>query len=159
MTKVFVTVGTTPFPSLVRYFDRPSTTCDIIIQTADESVVGKFARCITFTPKVEEYYSWADVIVTHAGAGSVYSLLESGRRIVVVPNLDRSDKHQLELADYVERNRFAMVVRQLSDDDAIDQMIESCMRFEARPYVKNDFFMGGAILDLLERAGRQRKNR
>src|SRR5688572_15053114 len=104
IAKVFVTVGTTPFPSLVRFFDMPSNACEVVIQHADSSSVLNYAKGFPFAPSLRDWQEWADVVVTHAGAGSVYELLERGQKAVVIPNLDRSDKHQLDLAAYIEKH-------------------------------------------------------
>jgi UDP-N-acetylglucosamine transferase subunit ALG13 len=153
MTKVFVTVGTTRFPSLVEYFDGPTIKCEVTLQTADPDFVARNAAHFPFSEAVQEHYDWADVVVTHAGAGSVYSLLEAQRRIIVVPNIDRSDKHQLDLAGYVRQNRFAMVVDRLDEFESIDEMIMACLEYDTRPYVKTPFFMGELLLSLLRRGG------
>ena len=49
MTKVLVTVGTTMFPSLVRYFDRPAAGCEIVIQHAEETRSLRHARGFAFS--------------------------------------------------------------------------------------------------------------
>lgn len=151
MTKVFVTVGTTSFPSLVRFFDRPSKRCEIVIQTADPTYKAVSAKCFTYTNDIDRYYSWADVIVTHAGAGSVYALLEARYTIVVVPNLERADKHQLELANYIEANQYAMVVKELCDYKTHDELIEASVQITTRQYVKKPFNKGEFLVDLLSR--------
>jgi beta-1,4-N-acetylglucosaminyltransferase len=151
MTRVFVTVGTTRFPSLVRFFDRPSVQCHVVIQHADPDLALGYAEGFGFSPAVRDWYTWADVIVTHAGAGSVYDLLEQGRRIVVVPNLDRADTHQLDLAGHVDARRYAMMVRDLSRYGSVDQLVAAALRFEAERYTKTPFFKADFLLSLLRK--------
>ena len=146
--KVFVTVGTTRFPSLIRYFDQPSRS-EIVLQTADPGYQPKHVTAFDFTGDVRRYHEWADVIVTHAGAGSVYDLLERKRRIVVVPNLERSDKHQLDLARYVAAERYALVVERLSDHPDPDALLDAAVAFNPRKYVKDAFFKADYLLQLL----------
>ena len=45
----------------------------------------------------------SDLIITHAGAGNVFSILEMRKRVLVVPNLLRTDKHQSDLGDILRR--------------------------------------------------------
>lgn len=149
MTKVFVTVGTTRFSSLVRFFDQVAVGCDVVLQHAEPAFVPTHARGFAFAPSVREWHAWADVVVTHAGAGSVYDLLEQQRRIVVVPNLERADKHQLDLAGYVERQRYAMVVKQLSSYPSVPDLINAALRFDSVSYKKTAFFKADFLLGLL----------
>jgi beta-1,4-N-acetylglucosaminyltransferase len=149
MTKVFVTVGTTRFPSLVRFFDRPTRSCEIVIQHADPGYVTEHALGFAFAASVAEWYAWADVVVTHAGAGSVYELLERGQRLVVVPNLDRADTHQLDLAGHVEKRRYGLVVRRIADFGSVDELLREAMRYQPAPYVKEAFFKAEFLLSLL----------
>jgi beta-1,4-N-acetylglucosaminyltransferase len=143
-----VTVGTTPFPSLVSFFDKPVADFEVVIQCGDPTYRARHARCFAFARQIQEHYDRADVIVTHAGAGSVYSLLEMGKRLVVVPNLDRADKHQLDLAGYVRSQRYAVVVERLQDSTP-DDILRRGLEFEPAPYVKRPFFMANFIEGLL----------
>ncbi|HEA1399118.1 TPA: hypothetical protein RVE45_003897, partial [Escherichia coli] len=63
----------------------------------------------SFRDDVDVFYNDADVIITHAGAGTLYQLLEKGKKIIAVPNLERIDKHQVDIATYMERNHYLLV--------------------------------------------------
>jgi len=96
----------------------------------------------------------ANFVVTHAGAGTVYSLLEAKSvRLAVVANLERSDKHQSELARYIAENQFACV---LSVDDIrrmpLEEVAERVMCAELREYKKVRFFKVPEIVNYLRRA-------
>jgi beta-1,4-N-acetylglucosaminyltransferase len=149
MTKVFVTVGTTPFHSLVCFFDVRAAACEIVIQHAEQQWSPVLCCGFPFTSAIEEWYRWADVVVTHAGAGTIYALLEQGRRMVVVPNVERSDKHQLDLANHVAICGYAPVVRDLSSWASVEDLIKYALEFEAVPYVRTRFFMAEFLLELL----------
>lgn len=45
----------------------------------------------------------ADVVVTHAGSGSVLEALRAGKKVVAVINEALMHNHQKELADELER--------------------------------------------------------
>ncbi len=149
MTKVLVTVGTTRFPSLVRFFDRPAPGHDVVVQHADPALSLRHARGFAFSDALQDWYAWADVVVTHAGAGTVYALLEARRRAVVVPNLERVDKHQRDLAVHVARHGYALVVERLDRFDGVAQLISAALAFEPVPYEKTGFFKTQFLLDLL----------
>jgi len=107
--KVFVTTGTTPFEPLVLEAIELSNYFEVIIQTPEDTKEHKNAQVFKFIDDIERYYDWADVVVTHAGAGSVYKLLEREKKVVVVPNLTRKDPHQKQLAQYVDMSGFGEV--------------------------------------------------
>ena len=46
--------------------------------------------------------TWADLIVSHAGSGSILESLSLGKRLVVVVNESLMDNHQAELANELD---------------------------------------------------------
>jgi len=107
--KLLVTVGTTPFKSLVNFLDNnlpPET--DATFQIGYGGIVTNNYPSIIFTDRIYELYESADVIITHAGAGTVFKLLEMKKKIVIVPNLERIDKHQQEIARYMNERNHAL---------------------------------------------------
>lgn len=105
--KILVTVGTGQFNSLVNLFDTHSNH-DFTIQYG----VGqspKIQRSYSFIPNLANEFIKYDLIVTHAGAGTIFNLLKTNTAFCVFPNQERRDLHQLELANYVEQNKFAPV--------------------------------------------------
>lgn len=149
---VFVTVGTTSFASLVREAIslKERETYNFRIQTADDRYVLEGSDDVkAFYANVEVEYSWADVVVTHSGAGSVYRLLELEKNIVVVPNLERVDKHQKELARYVQDNRFGSV---LWDVSRLEYSIEEASAGGFNKYSPAVFFRSLEIAEIIERS-------
>lgn len=150
MIKVFVTVGTTEFDELIQAIDQ---TCgnkpglEIVAQISQSSIykpvnIGFFE----FSNKVESYIDNADIIITHAGAGSVYSMLEKGKKLIIVPNLSRIDHHQSELANYVEKHNYAHTCYSL---DSLCDLIYSVVESSFDVYKKEDFFGLETIRELL----------
>ncbi len=75
----------------------------------------------------------SDVVVTHAGVGSVITLLEAGIHPVVVPRLKRRgehvDDHQLQIAGLLERSGVATV----RDAEALErENFRSASRYSTR---------------------------
>ena len=54
-------------------------------------------------------YNNYDLIISHAGAGSIYSVLELRRPLIVIPDMIRIDKHQTEMARFVTESNYAEV--------------------------------------------------
>lgn len=141
--KILVTVGTTGFDELFRACDALDWNGhEVLFQIGPSRYSPTLERAVRYTGNIKEAYGWADVVITHAGAGSVFTLLEMGRRIVVVPNLTRRDKHQSELARFVEANRFAIVAW---SPDELGDALRRLDGFDFQPYRKREFFLGGEL--------------
>lgn len=142
--KVLVTVGTTRFDLLVKYADMlTGSEYDVLVQTSDTEYVCGFVRCRSYIENIEKFYKNADVVVTHAGAGSVYKLLEMGKKIIVVPNLERIDKHQYDLARYVCDNGYALV---LWDVSKLETALKDVRCFSPKKYSPDPFFKYDEII-------------
>lgn len=91
---VFVTVGAQmPFDRLVTAVDRwaASSTCDVDV-FAQVGPTGEPPRSIEWVASLDpdEFavrMDWADVIVSHAGMGTILSALVAGKPLVLMPRL------------------------------------------------------------------------
>lgn len=147
MIHVLVTVGTTSFDSLIKVLDRYSDEIQFVFQIANGKYLVKYHESIDFIENIENIYSDFDLIITHAGAGTVYKLLESDIPFIVVPNTERSDKHQLELSKFVGMNLLAKVAT--VDDFAEKEhfrIINDAIAFERIKYTKKPFFIKSNII-------------
>ncbi|GAB3037695.1 PssE/Cps14G family polysaccharide biosynthesis glycosyltransferase [Bowmanella dokdonensis] len=140
---VFVTVGTTRFDELFEaLYQEKKPNWKLVCQTANPAIFYPEMICFDYANDIDKYIEVADVVVTHAGAGSVYSLLEKNKKLVVVPNLYRIDKHQSDLAEYVHKERYAISCFNMSD---LGDCIELARTFQSQKYRKVEFFKGEEI--------------
>ncbi|KAJ3504180.1 hypothetical protein NLJ89_g8071 [Agrocybe chaxingu] len=56
----------------------------------------------TYKPSLEEEYAKADLVISHAGSGTILDVLRKGKSMIVVPNPTLLDNHQEELATALE---------------------------------------------------------
>ncbi|MGS0534544.1 PssE/Cps14G family polysaccharide biosynthesis glycosyltransferase [Pseudoalteromonas sp. SaAl2] len=146
--KVFVTTGTTEFGPLIDAVVALSEEYEIIVQSPiSKTSTSKNCKFFTFVDDISTYYQWADLIITHAGAGSVYKLLELGKRIVVVPNLTRKDQHQSQLADYVRDSNFGSVCYNL---ELLGEVLKESDSKQFSTYHKECFDDINSILELFK---------
>jgi beta-1,4-N-acetylglucosaminyltransferase len=145
--KIFVTVGHTRFDSLFRQIDHINNSeWHFISQVYDGCYVPENGDSISFTSNIHKYFEVADLVITHAGAGTVYTLLELAKPTIVIANTDRVDSHQEDLLKYVEDNKFALVCRDLSE---LEFLIEQFGTFEPKSYVSEPFLAANEISHML----------
>ena len=128
---IFVTVGThyQGFERLVKKMDEIAGKIDdeVIMQIGYTKYEPKNAEWFRFLEREEdilELYKKADVIVAHAGAGTLLTALSFGKPVVVVPRLKKFGEHvddqQLELAEALESMGKAIAVYDIEKlEDAI----------------------------------------
>lgn len=143
-----MTVGTTRFDGLVKYLDSNFLDSDLnfTFQIADGLYIPLNYNYFKFNSQIDNYYDSADVVVTHAGAGSIYRLLETNKRMVIVPNVERRDAHQLDISRYMHKNNYAISVEKFED---ILSAIEFAATASFKRFNKERFFKAGEILSYL----------
>ncbi|KAK4702614.1 hypothetical protein P7C70_g3604, partial [Phenoliferia sp. Uapishka_3] len=130
--QVILSVGSTSFPSLVNNFiSQPSldalaqlnpTTVTIQLGTQQlPSTLPKTPFKLImkfFMPDLEQQIANANLVITHAGAGSILSFIRSNsettptkRTLIIVPNDTLMDSHQADLADEMHNKGWAVVCR------------------------------------------------
>ena len=60
------------------------------------------------TPSLDEYMDESDLVISHAGAGSLFEALNAGRRVIAVPNPTLMVNHQEELASHLADRGFLL---------------------------------------------------
>lgn len=115
--KIFITVGTTRFDLLCEYvLTEPVLTAlknigckEITFQIGNSSAEpGVFETenvkitMYRFKDSILEDIKNADLVISHAGAGSCLETLEANKPLLVVVNEDLMDNHQLELAEQLQ---------------------------------------------------------
>lgn len=117
---IFVTVGTHN-----QSFDRLIKKMDEIAAEIDENVIMQIGHTLYEPTNVEWFrfiemdkivnlYQEANIIVSHAGAGSILDALKYGKSIILVPRLKKHREHiddqQLELSEALEKSDKCLVV-------------------------------------------------
>ncbi|NHE55634.1 PssE/Cps14G family polysaccharide biosynthesis glycosyltransferase [Cyclobacterium plantarum] len=136
--KILVTVGTTRFDSLIKYLDELILPSDMAFtfQIADGAYKPVNHPFFSFSKKIDQYYQSSDVIICHAGAGTIYKLLELRKRIIIVPNTERTDNHQLDIAAFMGNNGYALTV---IDFDELFNALQQIKGIDLLPFEKHDF--------------------
>jgi UDP-N-acetylglucosamine transferase subunit ALG13 len=97
---IFVVTGTqAPFDRLLSIIDKWAVNQDtysVIAQTANSEINFKNMTCFDYLePDVfNEYFNNADVIIGHAGMGTIINALENKKKLVVFPRLVKYNEHR-----------------------------------------------------------------
>jgi beta-1,4-N-acetylglucosaminyltransferase len=147
--KIFATIGTTNFPELIKRIDLldmkgVEITCQIA-NVKYEPINVPFFR---FTKDIDVYYNSFDVFICHAGAGTIYKLLELNKKIIVVPNNQLKDKHQNDICTFVEKNNLGFVAWKLSDIQLLLSKIEN---YTFGLYSNSGSTIGDSIIEIIRK--------
>lgn len=155
----FVTVGTTKFEALVRAVD--SDACLAALRTRGFTKVLMQIGHGEYTPRAEaaglsiDFYrhnpqykqdvARADLIISHAGAGSVMDALSARKKLVVVVNTALMDNHQTELAEAMADGKYCVQ----TSPEGLQQVLETADLDALVPYPSPD---EDAFPELVDRA-------
>ena len=115
---IFTTVGTArDFSRLIKKVDVIGNKLNekIIIQRGETKYTPKNCYYFDYTDRneFENYIKKANIVITHAGAGTIIECLKNKKRIIIVPrrkkyNEHRND-HQIDIARELEREGKVLV--------------------------------------------------
>ncbi|EIJ34380.1 PssE/Cps14G family polysaccharide biosynthesis glycosyltransferase [Thiothrix nivea] len=149
--RILVITGTTGFDSLVKSIDAArelENDYEIVLQTGEGKYLPCHKKYFAFDADLKQKLGDYDYFVTHAGAGTIFMLLEYRKPVLVVPNTERADKHQTELAGYVGSNSLCAVCDKVEHvADSIQNIAQ--LTANLRPYAKVEFFAARDILDYI----------
>ncbi len=130
---IFVTVGshTRGFERLLRKIDelaRGKVISDVFVQTGYSDYQPKYCPYTQFVGfnEFRDLIKKSDIVITHAGAGTILNTLSHNKPTIVVPRLKRfgehTNDHQLQLTKALEKEGKITAVYDIEDlKDAINK--------------------------------------
>lgn len=118
VAKVLVTLGTERFDfsrAVRSIFPVLPNDCDVLWQVGTTQAAPPMGRTVSLIPHDEmaDAVAEADVVITHAGVGSVLTALNAGHCPIVLPRSARYaehvDDHQIDLAATLRERHLAIV--------------------------------------------------
>ncbi len=136
---IFVTVGTHPMS-----FHRLTNELDFLIEKCmlEDKI---FAQIGSTTPKPKNFdfvellsekeyskwFDWADIVISHGGAGSIINALARNKKLIVVPRLkkfsEHTNDHQIDLARLLEKQKKVLGVYNIK---SLGTIIEKAKKFK-----------------------------
>ncbi|KAJ1960710.1 N-acetylglucosaminyldiphosphodolichol N-acetylglucosaminyltransferase catalytic subunit alg13 [Dispira parvispora] len=157
--RVFVTVGTTGFDDLVGEFTSPAVQHELVRQGYSDLVVqygtsqamfdtllpaqGLKVRGYSYKADIASDVQEADLVISHAGSGSILECLELGKPLVAVVNTRLMDNHQQELAEALaERNHLVATT-----PDSLLRTLQERKYRSLKPFPPSDPTVFARLLD------------
>jgi UDP-N-acetylglucosamine transferase subunit ALG13 len=108
--KIFVVVGSTyPLDRLIKEVDDfDLKKFEVFAQIGESELKPKNIKFVNFLnyDKIQQKIKWADVVISHAGIGTILDCLTQNKKIILFPRLKRFgeavDDHQIEICTTFE---------------------------------------------------------
>lgn len=150
---IFVTVGNGKFDPLIKEIDHLKSEGkikgDVVIQLGHGNYVPKNCKWFKFESPLTKYYQQADLVISHGGPGIVFEVLRMKKKLIALPNRDRTDPmHQVEYLRAMAEETSALVYC-----DRVEQLFESLEKAKSHKftvYHPKECKMGEAINNYLK---------
>uniref|UniRef100_A0A0A9ZGQ7 UDP-N-acetylglucosamine transferase subunit ALG13 n=1 Tax=Lygus hesperus TaxID=30085 RepID=A0A0A9ZGQ7_LYGHE len=160
LSNVFVTVGTTQFDLLIKVVTSPD--CIQALKKrgckrlklqigsgshmpANMDVDGVEITSYRYKDSIKDDMSWANFVISHAGAGSCLEALELEKPLLVVVNTNLMDNHQFEVATKLKDCGY---LHYTTCDDLLSTLCNLDLS-RLRPYPKHDPLKFTSVIDYI----------
>ena len=153
---IFVTVGTQKFQMdrLIKAIDELASCSEekIFVQTGHSGYIPMHCECSSFLDRNEmsEKVDQCELLICHAGVGSILLGLKKGKKVVVVPRLERFgehvDDHQVEIAESFANAGYIKVVKEIS---SLADVLRECVSWKPLVFVSNKDKFNQLVLECI----------
>lgn len=139
---ILVTLGTQKqqFTRLLDYIENSNIKEEIIVQagfTKFESKRMQIFDLINYD-KMNEYITKSDLIITHAGTGSIVSALKNNKKVIACARLSKYgehvDNHQEEILDVFYEEGFIL---KIDENSNLNDVFKKSKNFKPKKFVSN----------------------
>jgi UDP-N-acetylglucosamine transferase subunit ALG13 len=139
---ILVTLGTQKqqFTRLLDYIENSNIDDEIIVQAGFTKYESKKMQVFDFIDydRMNEYIDKADLIITHAGTGSIVSALKKNKKVIACARLSKYlehvDDHQEEILDVFYEEGFIL---KIDDKLNMNDVYEESKKFKPKKFVSN----------------------
>ena len=116
---------------------------EIIVQAGSTKFESKDMKIVDYLPvnEFEELIDKADIIICHAGVGTILTALKKGKKIIAAARLkkygEHVNDHQLQILDNFTKKGYILP---LEDFDKIDVLIKQAQDFVPKEFKSNKKF-------------------
>jgi len=97
-SKIFITTGSVlEFDCLIKIMDKinKNKKYNVVAQIGKGIYKPKNITTFAFTKNINKYYDWADLIITHTGAGTTFELLKKNKKMISISNPKAIENHEI----------------------------------------------------------------
>ena len=144
---ILVTLGTQDksFERLLKAVDKEiingNIKDEVIVQAGYTKYESKNMKVFDYVEEEDfkEYVKKCDLMITHAGVGTILNAMENGKKIIVAPRLSKykehNNDHQIEIAEEFEKEGYVIYLKNMKD---LGETIKNIKKFKPRKLEHND---------------------
>lgn len=137
-----VTLGTQhqEFTRLLDYIENSNLKGEIIVQAGYTKYESKRMKIFDFISydEMEMYIDKCDLVITHAGTGSIVMPLKKGKKVIACARLSKFgehvDDHQVELVDVFYSEGYILKV---DENTSLNEVLKNIKDFKPKKFVSN----------------------
>ncbi len=139
---ILVTLGTQKqqFTRLLDYIENSKVNDKIIVQAGHTNYKSKKMEIFDFIgyDKMNKLVDEADIIITHAGTGSITTPLKKGKLVIACPRMakygEHVDDHQEQITKAFYDAKYLLV---LDENSTLDEVLKKAKKFKPKKFVSN----------------------
>ena len=139
---ILVTLGTQKqqFTRLLEYIEKSNIKDEIIVQAGFTKFESKKMKIFDFIDydEMNKYIDEADLIITHAGTGSIVSALKKNKKVIACARLSKYqehvDNHQEEILDVFYEEGYIL---KMDEELKLDNVYNEIKSFNPRKFISN----------------------
>lgn len=139
---ILVTLGTQKqqFTRLLDYIENASIDDEIIVQAGFTKYHSSKMKIFDFIDydKMNQYLDKADLIITHAGTGSIVSALQKNKKVIACARKseyqEHVDNHQEEIVSVFYEEGYIL---KIDDEINLDDVMKNINKFKPKKFISN----------------------
>ena len=139
---MLVTLGTQhqQFSRLLTYIEEADIDDEIIVQAGHTKFESKKMKIFDFIDydKMNQYIDMADIIITHAGTGSILSPLKKKKTVIACPRKqeygEHIDNHQEEIVNVFFSEGYIL---KLDENSELNTLLKEAKKFKPKKFFSN----------------------
>ena len=144
---ILVTLGTQDkeFTRLLKEIDKLISKKiikdEVIVQAGYTKYESKNMKVFDYVDSdvFNNYVEKADLIICHAGVGTIFDCIKKNKKVIVVPRLakfnEHNNDHQLEITKEFEKKGYVLSVYDIKD---LEKVIDKSKKFKPNKFVSNN---------------------
>lgn len=145
---IFVTAGSAGFDDLVKEIDKiaPKLKDKVIVNVGYGKYKPKNCEWVGYTDKFNDYVKKSSLIITHGGAGTLFTCLKTNKKIIAVSNQNHED-NQTDLVNKLSEEHYLISCENLGE---LEKTISKAEKYKFRKYSSPKCGIAEYIIEFLE---------